>query len=179
MSLGLQYVWKDLDLRLSFEQRDDKGTLNNSTSNNTRDRDYRFGVRYTVAPGTQLALGMDHMSFTDTTATGGAKSWLSRRGWVIGARHQSGDHVVYGEFGKAANVRCSLASGAVCNGSDTGARQWVLAYNHLLTKQMLVEIFATQVTNQSRARYDFDSGGLSPGIGTDPRAFGVGLRYTF
>lgn len=179
VSLGVQYVWKDLDLRLSVEQRDDKGTLNNSTTNNTRDRDYRFGVRYRVLPTTQLAFGLDHMNFIDTTATGSAKSALSRRGWVLGARHQSGDHVVYGGFGKAANVRCTLANGAVCNGDDTGGRQWVLAYNHLLTKQMLVEVFVTQLTNQSRARYDFDAGGVSPAVGADPKAFGVGLRYTF
>lgn len=178
-SLGVRYVLGDLDVRLSFEQREDKGTLNGSTANKTRDKDYRLGVRYRLFSNTQLAMAADHMSFSDATATGSAKRGLWRRGWVFGARHQMGDHVVYGGFGTAGNVRCSLANGGVCNGEETGARQWVLAYNYLFNRQLLAEAFVSRVNNERRARYDFDAGGVAPAVGANPSAIGAGLRYVF
>jgi len=178
-SLGAQYVIGNLDARVSFERRNDKGTLNNSTTNDTIDKDYRLGIRYTVLPGTQVALGVDHMSFADNTATGTAKTGLHRRGWVLGARHQTGAHVVYGGFGKAGNVACSLANGAACNGEETGARQFVVAYNYVASKELLWEVHLSQVANQTRAKYDFDSGGLSPGVGAKLTSIGAGVRYSF
>jgi predicted porin len=178
-SVGAQYIVGPLDLRAAFEQRNDRGTLNNTAGNDTADKSYRLGVRYRVMPNTQVALGVDHSSFSDRTATGTAKSGLTRRGWIMGARHQFGQHVVYGGYGVAADVKCSLANGAVCNGADTGARQAVLAYNYVANSQLLYEVFLSQVSNEARARYDFDAGGISPAVGTRPTAVGIGARYTF
>jgi len=123
-----------------------------------------------VPGGTQLALGVDHMSFAD----GSAKTSLHRRGWVLGARHQTGAHVVYGGFGKAGNVACSLANGAACNGEETGARQFAIACNYVASKELLQEVHLSQVANQTRAKYDFDSGGLSPGVCAKLTSIGAG-----
>lgn len=178
-SLGLQFVRGPVDLRLSHEVRNDKGTLNNSTTNDTRDTDTRLGLRYKLSADTTLALGYDRMRFDDTTATGTAKRRLSKSGWVIGARQVFGKHAIYGGFGQAGNIRCELANATACNGSDTGARQWVLAYNHQFNAEMLIEAFVSQLSNQSRAKYDFDAGGISPGTGARLTAVGIGVRYTF
>ena len=178
-SLGLQYVHGPLELRLSGEQRNDKGTLNGTTDHNTRDRDFRFGMRYTLPDGTILGLGHDRMRLSDANATGTAKSLLTKHGTVISAKHAFGQHVVYGGFGVGSDVRCEYGDGSACDGNDTGARNAVIAYQYVFNKQMMFETFATIVKNEARGRYDFDSGGVGPATGAQSRGVGAGLRYAF
>ncbi|MFS2016604.1 porin [Massilia sp. CT11-108] len=178
-SLGLQYVHGPLELRVSGEQRNDKGTLNGTNDHNTRDRDFRFGMRYTLPDGTILGLGHDRMRLSDANATGTAKSLLTKHGTVISARHAFGKHVVYGGYGVGSDVHCEYGNGAACNGNDTGARNAVIAYQYVFNKQMMFETFAAIVKNEARGRYDFDSGGVGPATGAQSRAIGAGLRYAF
>jgi predicted porin len=178
-SLGLQYVTGPLDLRASLEQRNDKGTLNASTDHNTRDKDFRFGLRYTLPTSTIIGFGYDHMELTDASATGTAKTRLAKNGKVISAKHVFGQHVVYGGYGIGSNVSCALGNGAACNGDATGAKNGVIAYQYVLDKQMLFETFATFVKNQARGKYDFDSGGIGPATGAKSRAAGAGFRFAF
>jgi predicted porin len=179
VSLGLRYVHGPLELRVSGEQRNDKGTLNGTTDHNTRDRDFRFGMRYTLPDGTILGLGHDRMRLSDANATGTAKSLLTKHGTVISARHAFGKQVVYGGFGVGSNVRCEYGDGSACNGNDTGARNAVIAYQYVFNKQMMFETFASIVKNEARGRYDFDSGGIGVATGAQSRAIGAGLRYAF
>lgn len=160
-SLGASYVIGPVDLRASYEQRNDKGTLNASTANDTKDRDTRLGVRYTLPTSTVLALAYDSMKLSDSTATGTAKRSLERKGWVLGARQPFGAHTVYGGFGKAGDI--------------TG----VLAYTYNFNKEFLFETYFSQISNEKRAKYDYDSGGISPGTGAKLTALGAGLRYSF
>lgn len=179
-SVGLQYLIGPVDLRLAHEVRNDKGTLNNSTANDTLDRDTRFGLRWKLPTDTTLALGYDRMLLRDDSATGTAKRRLNKSGWVFGAKQEfGGKHTVYGGLGQASDVHCELANNAACDGRDTGAKQWVLAYTYQLNAEMLIEGFFSQLRNQQRAKYDFDSGGISPGTGAKLSAFGIGLRYSF
>ena len=178
-SLGLQYIIGPLELRASQEQRNDKGTLNASTDHNTRDKDFRFGMRYKLTEATTLALGYDHMQLTDANATGTAKSRVSKHGTVIGAKHVFGKHVLYGGYGVGSDVSCEYGNKTACNGADTGASNGVLAYQFILNKQMLFEAFGTFVKNKVRGKYDFDSGGVGPAAGATSHAFGAGLRYAF
>jgi predicted porin len=178
-SLGLGYVHGPLELRVSAEQRNDKGILNGTADHNTRDRDFRFGMRYTLPDGTILALGHDRMRLADADATGTAKSLLTKHGTVISAKHAFGKHVLYGGFGVGSNVRCEYADGSACNGNDTGARNAVIAYQYVFNKQMMFETFASVVKNQARGRYDFDAGAIGVATGGQSRAIGAGLRYAF
>jgi predicted porin len=88
-------------------------------------------------------------------------------------------HVIYGGYGSAGDLTCRNADGSLCNGTDTGMKQFVIAYNYNFNKQMLLEAYVSQLSNQARAKYDFDSGGVSPGTGAKLTAFGIGLRYSF
>jgi predicted porin len=178
-SVGAQYVIGPVDLRASYEIRHDAGTLNNTRTNDTRDKDYRLGLRWKLPTGTQLGLAYDRMAFIDTSATGTQKTYLRKTGWAAGARHEFGRHVVYGGYGRAFNGVCLTADGLACDGSNTGARQFVLAYNFVFNKQMLAEAYVSQVSNQARARYDFDSGSVGAGTGSKVTAAGVALRYAF
>jgi predicted porin len=178
-SLGLQYVQGPLDLRLSAEQRNDKGTLNGSTDHHTQDRDFRFGMRYTLPEGTILGLGYDRMRLTDADAIGTDKSVLSKHGVVVSAKHAFGKHVLYGGYGVGSDVHCEFGDGSACNGNDTGARNAVLAYQYVFNKQMLLEVIAAVVKNEARGHYDFDAGGTGNAVGATSRGFGAGLRYVF
>lgn len=178
-SLGLQYEHGPFDLRLSHEVRYDKGTLNGSTDRNTVDRDFRFGMRYALSANTTLALGYDRMRLTDPTATGTAKTMLSKTGVVFGARHVIGDHVIYGGYGVGSDVKCAYGNGSTCSGADTGARNGAIGYLYMLDKQMQFEVFAAFIKNDVRGKYDFDSGALGVATGGKSRAIGSGLRYAF
>jgi len=178
ISVGAQYVAGPFDFRVSAEQRNDKGTLNNTTNRNTQDKDYKIGVRFALQPSTTIAFGWDSMSFTDSAATGTQKTKLSRDGWVLSFNHQIDKHVFYGGYGVANDATGEQATG-IFNGSETGASQLTLAYKYLLTKQIILDAFVSQVQNKSRAKYDFDSGGISPGTGATLTAVGAGLRIVF
>ena len=178
VSLGAQYVAGPFDIRVSAEQRNDKGTLNNTTNRNTQDKDYKIGVRFALSPSTILAVGWDTMNFSDGAATGTQKTKLSRDGWVVSFSHQIDKHVIYGGYGLANDATGEQATGAF-DGSATGASQFTLAYKYLLNKQIILDAFVSQVQNKSRAKYDFDSGGISPGTGATLTAVGAGLRIIF
>ncbi|MES2948564.1 MAG: porin [Pseudomonadota bacterium] len=178
VSLGARYVAGPFDVRLSAEQRNDKGTLNNTTNRNTQDKDYKIGVRFALQPNTTIALGWDTMSFSDNAATGTQKTKLSRDGWVLSFNHQIDKHVIYGGYGVANDATGEQASGTF-DGRSTGASQVTLAYKYLLNKHIILDAFMSQVQNKSRAKYDFDSGGISPGTGATLTAVGAGLRIVF
>jgi len=178
-SLGAEYVTGPLTLRLSAEQRNDKGTLNNTTNRKTQDTDYKIGVKYAIQPNLIMGFGWDTMRFTDNSATGTQLTNLSRDGWILSLRYETGKHVIYGGYGQAANARGQLATGASFDSSSTGASQFTVAYNYKVSKELLWEVFASQVQNQSRAKYDFDSGSLSAGAGSTVTAIGAGFRLTF
>lgn len=182
VSLGLNYVIGPADVRLAYEVRNDKGTLNASTANDTKDTDLRVGMRYTLPTNTVVGVLFDRMKLRDNTATAATatnRRELERKGWLLGARHPFGDHAIYTGFGKAGNLSGLLASGARFDGSQTGVKQFVLGYTYTIDKGFLVETYFSQVANEKRAKYDFDSAGITPGTGAKLTAFGAGLRYSF
>ncbi|MFN9728098.1 porin [Acidovorax sp.] len=179
-SLGAQYVNGPLDLRAAYELRNDKQTLNAGSGAKTSDKVYRIGARYTLPTSTIVAITFDRQNYSDDTATGTARRSLSKSGWVIGAKHNFGKHAVYGGFGSAGNYSGRLANGTALDGANTGMRQVVLAYNYAINKELVFDTFVSVLQNRSRARYDYDSGGLgSIGSGAKLTAIGAGLRYSF
>jgi predicted porin len=178
-SLLARYEIGPLDVRAAFEVRHDKQTLNASTSNDTKDQDMRFGLRYQVLPDTSLAFAVDRMTLTDNTAVGSAKQQLKKSGWAIAGRQAFGPHAVFAGLGKATALTGQLASGAAFDGSFTGAKNAVLGYTYNFSKEFLFEGYVARLSNQWRARYDFDAGGISPGTGARLTALGGGLRYAF
>lgn len=179
-SLGARYENGPLDLRAAYEVRNDRQTLNAGTGANTTDKSVRIGGRYTLPSNTILAIVLDHQSYADHTATGTSRRSLSKSGWVVGAKHSFGKHAVYGGVGSAGNLSGTLANGAAFNGANTSMRQYVLAYNYALTKELLFDAFVSVIQNDKRARYDYDAGGIG-GVGHGARltAIGAGLRYSF
>ena len=179
-SVGLQYVKGPVDVRVSYEQRNDKGTLNKTTTNDTVDKNARLGLRYTFPTQTTLGFGYDLSAFSDRSAAGANKTHLKKSGWVLAARQVLGSHMVFGAYGEAGDLRgCTIANGSACDTSDTGARSVTIGYNYNFNKQMLLEAFVSQVSNEARAKYDFDSGSVGAATGSDVTAVGVGLRYSF
>lgn len=178
-SVLLRYVVGPLDSRISYERRNDKGTLNNTTTDRTSDKDLRVGIRYALPTRTTLAFGYDRMTLSDSTATGTAKASLRHAGWVASVNQDIGQHAVYVAYGAAPDLHVVLANGTVADTSSTGASEFVLGYQYNFTKQVMLEAFYSQVSNRSRAKYDFDSGGVGPAVGASPKAAGAGLRYVF
>lgn len=179
-SIGLNYVAGPWDIRLSTEQRNDKGTLNNTNNRKTQDKDYKLGVRYALSSATTIGFTFDNQVYTDNNATGVQKAKLSRNGWVLGFGHKMDKHTIYGGYGVADVATGELANGSVFDGANTGAKQFALGYTYQFNKQVMWETFISQVRNDSAAKYDFDGGGISQaGLGATVTAVGAGLRIEF
>ncbi len=179
VSLLARYEIGPVDLRAAYELRNDKQTLNASTANDTKDKSLRFGLRLKASDSTSVSVAYDRMTLSDDSATGTARRELERNGWVVGARQAFGPHAVFGGFGKASDVKGVLANGGAFDGSNTGMKNYVIGYTYNFNKDFMFEGFVAQLKNEKRAKYDFDSGGISPGTGAKLFAVGGGLRYSF
>lgn len=178
-SVGAQYKVGPLDIRATYEERNDKGTLNATTTNDTKDKDHRIGFSYALTGETTVGVLYGRMKFTDNTVTGASKNSLEKSGVILGAKHVMGKHEFYGSYGLATDIDCTNANGSACTTADSGASHITLGYDYLITKQFMIKTFYSDVRNDANAKYDFDTNGISPAAGADPRGLGAGLRYTF
>src|SRR5687768_8241394 len=77
-----------------------------------------------------------------------------------------GKHELHANYG-------TVDQGVATTASDTGAKQWTLAYNYNITKEFKVYTFYTKVDNDNAGTY-----GGTP-AGADFKSFAVGARYNF
>jgi predicted porin len=187
-SLGLGWLGNVLDasveVRYAYEQRNDIGTLNNTTANKTRDTMNRFGVQVSLPSRTYFGVLFDAKEFKDFTAnTVATKSKLNLKSWQAGAKQEFGDHQVYVGYSQSVgDMKCTLGNGVECGSaitSNTKGKQFVLGYNYIFSKELMLKVFYSKVTNEANVRYDYDIGGISPALGADPIGFGIGFRYMF
>lgn len=182
-SYGLGWKGEIFEVRYAQEVRNDVGTLNNTTANNTRDTMQRFGVIVTLPSHTSFGVLVDTKKFEDSTAnTAATKSQLNVSSWQAGVKQEFGKHQFSAGYGQSADIACTLATGASCSGittSNTSATQVVLEYNYVFSPALMFISYFSKVTNNANARYDYDISGISPALGASPTGFGLGLRYTF
>lgn len=182
-SLGLGWKRDFIELRYAQEVRNDMGTLNNTTANDTKDTMQRFGVAITLPSKTSFGVLVDSKEFEDSTAnTAATKSRLKRESWQVGVKQEFGRHQVYAGYGQGSDITCTLGNGVGCSSAttnNTGGNQVILGYNYVYSPELMLIGYFSKVTNQANARYDYDVSGISPALGASPTGYGIGLRYTF
>lgn len=110
----------------------------------------------------------------------GAVNKFSRDAWVASIAHRFGRHRAIASYGTADRGSCTLATGAACSTAGLGANQWNLGYDYSLDSDTVLYAFWSRITNDAAAAYNFGvSGAPAAGVGADPQALALGIRYRF
>ncbi|MGH8765479.1 MAG: porin, partial [Burkholderiales bacterium] len=120
---------------------------------------------------------------------------IKRDVWAIPLTFDTGNHHIYGTYGRAGdwkgniqgnnvgNVTATTVQGSVYNfGNDTGAKYWTIGYAYNLSQRTNVSVSYLQIKNDALARYDGFAntfGTAASNVGADPRSLALGLRHTW
>ncbi len=67
-----------------------------------------------------------------------------------------------------------------CSTAGLGANQLALGYDYTLDSNTNLYVFGTRIRNDAAAAYNFGvSGAPAAGVGADPTAVALGIRYRF
>lgn len=113
----------------------------------------------------------------------------SRTAAWLGVAHTIGRLELRASAGRALPGRCSTISNdpalRECSTDGLGATMFALGMAYKLTGSTTLFAHYAKIQNEASASYNFRVGGVfaasgrSPGVGADPRAFGVGVKYRF
>ena len=110
----------------------------------------------------------------------GAVSKYRRDALVGSIAHRFAKHRLIASYGQASQGTCSLAIGAGCSTQGLGARHLALGYDYSLDRDTVLYAFWSLVINEKAAAYNFGvSGAPAAGVGADPQALALGVRYRF
>jgi len=149
----------------------------------------RLGARYKFANGLGIGAVWDSSKAVGTheAAVAGNTS-IKRTSWAFPVSYETGNHHVYGTYGRARDWKGQLAGTALGTAAinpvyggntyslanDTGAKYWVLGYAYKLSQRTNVHVSYTTIRNEALARYDMFANTTGTGaqqFGADPRAF--------
>jgi predicted porin len=142
----------------------------------SRDIGNKLGLGYTFGD-TDVLLVWENLEYGTNF---GAVTKYDRNAWVGSATHRIGPHRGIVSYSKADAGSCTLAAGTACSTAGLGATQLALGYAYSLDKATALYAFWTRITNQQAAAYNFGvSGAPAAGVGADPQALALGVRYQF
>ncbi len=136
----------------------------------------KLGLGYNFG-NTDALLVFENLKYESNVGT---VSSYQRNAWVASAAHRFGAHRAIVSYGSAETGKCELVAGSACSAANLGATQWALGYDYSLDKNTVLYSFWTRITNEDAAAYNFGvSGAPAAGVGADPQALALGIRYKF
>ncbi len=185
-SAVLNYDNGPLSLLYAYEQHNDAFGLSvmqaASTGTSSRDKGQRLGAGYKF--GTTIVSGLWERLDYNNSGTVAGVTGFKRDAWQLGALHTMGPHLFKLRYNRAQDGSCSNVAGN-CTTAGLGANQWTLGYGYTLSKRTEGYVFYTKLKNDQSASYTFSVAGNADvvtgatGVGSDPSAFGVGIRHSF
>lgn len=145
------------------------------TANSNGSRANKIGGSYTFGGTTTAALIWERLS-----ADNGASDFLDHNAWYAALSHDMGNNTFKLAYAKAGDAR---------NRTTSGAKQWSLGLSHHLSKRSELYAVYTKLDNDTNAGYDLgvtgSSGATGNGLsgnvtnGSDPSAWGIGMKHSF
>jgi predicted porin len=143
----------------------------------SRDIGSKVGLGYNVANTTDVLLVWERLDYGTSF---NRVSKYTRAAWVASVSHRIGANRGIISYGRAAAGSCQLAAGTACSTEGMGAAQLALGYAYSMDKDTDVYAFWSRITNEAAAAYNFGvSGAPAAGVGADPQALALGIRYRF
>jgi predicted porin len=142
------------------------------------DTGWKIAANYTFGPAN---VGAVYEDLKYDISTGGdltRKYYMFTGAWTFGAAQ------LVGSWGKADSGKGSSAPGttvgAITNGSQTGAKQWVLGATYDMSKRTQLFTYYTKIDNDSNAQYRFSINSFATaGNGSSPSGFALGIHHHF
>ncbi len=142
----------------------------------SRDTGNKLGAAYTLR-GTEFLVVWERLKY-ETNA--GTLSEYQRDAWVGSVNHRFGPHRAIASYSKANAGSCTLAAASGCSTTGLGAKQLALGYVYDMDRATSLYTFWTRIANDAAAAYNFGvSGAPAAGVGADPQALALGIRYRF
>jgi predicted porin len=194
LSLQVRYVSGPLFGSYAYERRSDVFGLNSLTALNagtgvtgaafaltpgadSLDTANKVGLGLRLGAGTDVLLVWESLKYTTNV---GPIASFQRDAWVGSVSQRFGMHRAIVSYSLAADGSCALAAGGACSTAGLGASQWALGYDYTVDSNTNLYAFATRITNDASAAYNFGvSGAPAAGVGADPTAVALGIRYRF
>jgi hemolysin activation/secretion protein/predicted porin len=165
-----------------------------SITANTSSRDWsdRLSLGYSFG-ATQVSLMLDRVDYREfgviPAATVPDLSTYARSAWMAMVKHQIGAWELRASYGQAEAGKCTVISGDPtqlgCSTDGLGARMFAAGFQYDITKAVALFGHYAQIRNDPSASYNFAVGGVfgaagrTPGVGADPKGYGLGMKYTF
>lgn len=195
ISGGVNYDAGGLSVAGGVEYHEDMfgiRTINSANAGNNAAKDWAWrlaaGYELPTPAGTLRVVGMaEQLTYAQRNATAGYKDY-SRVAWLAGATFRTGKHEVRARYSQALAPNITAATGTSLPGGaedDLGAQQYAIGYAYHVAASTQLYAFATQIVNESKARYTFGIGGAANVVGantpagSDPLAAGLGIRFSF
>ena len=142
----------------------------------SKDTGNKLGLGYTLGT-TELLLVWERLEYETNV---GAVTEYSRDAWVGSVNHRFGPSRAILSYSIADAGECTLAAGGACSTSGLGAKQLALGYVYDMDRATSLYAFWSQIRNDEAAAYNFGvSGAPAAGVGADPQALALGIRYRF
>ena len=112
-------------------------------------------------------------------------SQLKKTAYRLQGNYTTGNHFVGVEYTRANAMTGSIVSATAAaantfDGSSTGARNWVLSYNYMLSKRTSLGAYYNTVRNETNANYSgIVFGGIATAPGASPRYIGMNVKHSF
>ena len=136
-------------------------------------RAHLLAASYDFGQGTTL-VGM-YQNFKGTVDGGAGSADVKRNSYYLGAKHVLGAN----EFA-VAYQKANKTSGDLAN-DNTDANQWTLRYGYNFSKRTQAYAVYSRIDNKDASSFSFGGGNSlgTVGAGSNPTAFGVGVRHSF
>ena len=176
-NLGLNYAVGGLKVGYTYMKLNDAGT---AALTDESIKTHILGASYDFGQGTTIVA--QYQDTKDDQSTAAASGTLKRKAYWVAGKHVMGPHEFALAWAKAKDLEGSDGLGVAAPG-DTGAKQISLRYAYNFSKRTQVYGIYSKITNESAAGFDFGTATVGNGVaisaGSDPTAFGAGIRHTF
>ena len=150
-------------------QKNELGSGTGATAGDD-ERAWKLGVGYTQDV---WHVGFAYENIDDNYAVPGSS--MEHDAWTLGGSYTAGSNVfklAYTEVDDTNNV------------SDTGAKQWAIGVDHILSKRTKLYAEYVKLSNDSAAAYTLNGAGTTAtagvaGLDADPSAFSFGIKHSF
>lgn len=137
---------------------------------------WKLGVSYAIDSLTLYGVYERTKDNFGDILTPGNSDFFGHRSYYLAGKYRFGNDAVKAAFTK---------SGDQSRGTNTGAKQWSLGYDHKLSRRTSLYALYTRLDNDAGASFNLAPTDGSTGFanasaaGADPSAFSVGMRHAF